>query len=236
MSDVHSQWWNGNLVYYDTHRMRWLDAIGPNVVKFIDHFTRLPVDDTTGDPTEFTMTVVEVGTGDSTVALDTTEGGIMLITTAANEDDGVNLQLKGEAYKMESVKPCYFGLRMKLSEATQSDFLAGLCITDTTLLGGLTDGVYFRKVDASTDISMVAEKNSTETANVDATADTSFHIYEFLYDGNGTIYPFIDGAQGTAITTNIPDDEALTPSIHFLTGADSAETMSVDWLRAIQLR
>jgi hypothetical protein len=34
-------------------------------------------------------------------------------------------------------------------------------------------------------------------------------------------------------TTNIPDNELLTPSIHFLTGDAAAETLTVDWVRAI---
>lgn len=236
MPDVHSKWVNGNLVYYDTHQERWLDAIGPNVVKYINQFTSLPTDDTTGDPTEFTMTVVEAGAGgDSTAVLNTVEGGELLITTDNAENDGVSLQLKGEAFKLEADKPAYFGVRLKVSEATQSDFLVGLCITDTALLGGLSDGVYFRKVDAATDIAFVLEKDSTETSTNEATADTSFHIYEFYFDGTNC-QPYIDGVAGTQVSANLPDDEALTPSIEFLTGAASAETMNVDWIRAIQLR
>ena len=45
---------------------RWYDAFGRNVVKYVTNFESLSVDDTTGDPTEFVMTVVETGSGNST--------------------------------------------------------------------------------------------------------------------------------------------------------------------------
>ncbi len=232
---VRSKWVSGALVYYETHGERWLDAVGSGVIKYCTHFVSLPTDDTTGDPTEYTMTVVETGAGDSTAVLDTTVDGNLLITTDALENDGVSLQLKGEAFKLETGKPCYFGVRLKLSDATQSDLLVGLCITDTALLGGMTDGAYFVKVDGSTDIAFAIEKDSTATSTVEATADTSYHIYEFYFDGTNC-QPYVDGVAGTQVTTNLPDNEELTPSIEFLTGADAAKTCTVDWLRVIQIR
>lgn len=229
-------WRAGALVFYEDTQQRWIDAMGSNAVKVLYDFARLPVDDTTGDPIEWTCTMVEAGSGDSTVTLGTEEGGVMIISSAANEDDGVNMQLKGEAFKLESGKPCYFGIRMKLSEATQSDVLVGLCITDTTLLGGMTDGVYFEKLDGGTTINFVSEKNSTETTTALSTAmDTSYHIFEFLWDGT-TLSCYLDGTETAHTQTNIPDDEPLTPSIHFLAGSAGVKTCTVDWLRAIQLR
>ncbi len=230
---LHSKWVNGNLVFWDTHKERWVDAIGPDVLKYINHFVSLPTDDATGDPTEWTATVVEVGAGNSTAVLGTAAGGDLILTTAGNDNDGIQIQLKGEAYALAADKPCYFGFRLTLSEATQLDFLAGLCITDTTLLGGMTDGVYFRKVDASTDVNFVTEASSTETATVEDTADTSVHIYEFFFDGVNC-QPFVDGVAGTQVATNIPST-VLTPSIALLTGAASAETATIDWIRAIQI-
>lgn len=236
---LHTQYINGALVYYDPTRQRWVDAIGVNVIKYIQDFVSLPVDDTTGDPTEFTITVVEVGAGDSTAALDTSAGGKLIITTAANEDDGLNMQLKGEAFKLESAKPCYFGIKLQVSDATQSDLLVGLCITDTTLLGGMTDGVYFECLDGSTDINFVLEKNSTETTSASAVgtlANATDVTLEFLWDGT-YVNCYVDGVEQTRLAiTNLPDDEVLTPSIHFLAGEAAAKTCSVEWLRVIQLR
>ena len=69
MANVHSKRIYGNLVFYDTTEQRWLDAIGPDVTKFILNPAYMPDDDTTGDLDGFTSTVVEAGAGDSTAVL-----------------------------------------------------------------------------------------------------------------------------------------------------------------------
>lgn len=230
------------LVFTGGHLSRFIDAFGEGVHKYIEDFIDLPTDDTTGDPDAYTTTVVEVGAGDSTVVLDTTQGGNLLITTAANEDDGVNLQLKGEAFTYATNSVTYYGTRFKVSDATQSDFLLGLCITDTTLLGGMTDGLYGRSVDGSAVFSLVLEKDSTETVTTLATlSDNTFYTYESLYDGRtGTIKAWLStdtavGTETTSVTTNLPNDEVLTPSIAYLAGAAGVDTMTVDWVRVFQI-
>jgi len=233
---VNSKYVNGNLVFVDAaNKQRWLDAVGPNVCKFMDDFVATPFA-SADTPANWTVTLVETGGAESTVALADGVGGLLLITTDAFDNDGVNMQVTKEAFKLASGKPCYFGTRLKISEATQSDFLVGLCITDTDLLGAMTDGVYFRKVDGSTSVNFVLEKNSTETTGAvhTAVADT-YVILEFYFDGTN-VDAYVDGALQTRLAmTNLPDDEELTPSIHFLTGAAAAITMTVDWIRVLQI-
>lgn len=233
MASVHSRRVNNNLVYYSGSRYRALDAIGPNVKKFLMDMVNHPVDDTTGDLVGFTATVVEIGAGDSVHAL---TDGTLVITNAGNEDDGVNLQLKGEAFKPASGNYIYFGIKLKISDATQSDLLVGLCITDTDLLGGMTDGIYFRKPDASTTLSAVLEQDSTETSSTAHTmvADT-YVTLEFTFDGSNLDF-YVDGIALTRpVQSNLPDDEFLTPSIHFLNGAAAVKTCTIDWWRVIQV-
>lgn len=236
---------NGAFALTDASQLsRLYDAWGANVVKFLTHYTNLPIDDTTLDPTEYTATMTEVGAGDTIVSLDTTVGGRLLITTAANEDDGVNLQLNGEAFTFATNSITYFGIKFKVSDATQSDFLAGLCITDTTLLGGMTDGCYFRSADGSATVSFVLEKDSTETSTTAITtmSDATDYIMEFIYDGrNGTIRAWTEtgGVLSSEIvpttTANLPNDEVLTYSFAYLTGAAGVDTASIDWVRIIQI-
>lgn len=236
MADLHSRWLYGNLLYYDKYPYRLIDAQGLGVTKFILNTAYLPVDDTTGDPDGFTMTVVEAGAGNSTAVL---ADNTLLITSAANEDDGVNLQLKGEAFKLDATtKYVYFGINFQVNDADQVDVLTGLCITDTALLGGLSDGVYFESLDGSTDINFVLEKNSTETTSASAVgtlADATNITLEFVFDGT-YVNAYVDGVEQTRLAvTNLPNDEFLTPSIHFLTGEATANTMTVNWWRAIQI-
>lgn len=233
---LRSRYVNGNLAFYNNNRHRLIDAIGLDVVKFEDDFIvfkSAAADALVG----WTVTLVEGGSGETTVATQDGAGGELLITTDNAENDGANLQVIKESFGLlASTRNVYFGIRMKSGEATQSDFLVGLCITDTDLLGGMTDGVYFRKVDGSTSVAAVTEKNSTETETTGVltfAADT-YYILEFYFVG-ATVYFYVDGVLVATHTTNIVDDELLTPSIHFLTGNAAAETMTVDWVRAIQI-
>lgn len=230
-----------NLVWYDgAYPHRWLDAMGPNVVKVIEDFQSTPFA-SADSPAAWTVTLVETGAGETTLALvGGAPGGELLITTDAADNDGANVQTKGECFTFASAYKAYFGIRYKISDATQSDFLAGLCITDTDLLGGMTDGIYFRKVDAATAVSFVVEKDSVETeiASVDVQAANTFAVLEFTYDGS-FINAYVDGAkvaQIVATNANVPNDEYLTPSVHFLTGEAVVKTCNIDWIRAIQVQ
>jgi hypothetical protein len=226
---LNSRYINGNLAFNDTHLMRMIDGIGAGVKKLLLDGSKYTVAD-------FTETAVSVGAGTSNIAVGTSGAGSLVLTCAANENDGIQTQYDGENFKFDG-NPLYFGISLQLNDATQTDFLAGLCITDTTLLGGMTDGVYFSKVDASQAVTLELEKDSTATSTAAGTAaDATDIILEFYYDGTN-IHWFVDGVQGSSpVTTNLPDDEALTPSIALLTGEAIANTMTVNWMRCIQFR
>lgn len=231
---VRTRYMRGNLIFIENQS--WFDAFGPNVTKFLEHFVNTPFDGADA-PAAYTATLVETGAGETTVALKAgADAGTLLITTDAAEDDGANIQAKGEAFKALTY-PIYFGCRFKISEATQSDFLIGLCITDTDLLGGMTDGIYFRKVDGSTTMAFVLEKDSTETSTNFGTAiaaDTWYNL-EFYFDGTNVDW-YVNGVlQTRPATTNLCNDEWLTPSVHVLTGQAVALTAEVDWIRSIQI-
>lgn len=236
MANTHSKWVHGNLVYFDTYMHRWIDAIGHGVCKVVENFQYTPIANADA-VSQWTTTLVEGGAGESTVALTAgAEGGALLITTDAAENDGVNMQVKGEAFKLAANKPLYFGISLSVSEATQSDFLVGLAITTTDALGGVSDGVYFRKVDGSTTCSAVIEKNTTETTETALTvAASTTYVLEIVWDGTAVDF-FVDGVELTRLAqTNIPDDEFLSPVIHYLAGAVGAKTMTVNWVRCIQI-
>lgn len=230
---------NNVVVRNASNQWRWYDAFGENVVKYVTHWEAMVDDDTTGDISGWTTTVVEVGAGSSTGVLTTTKGGALLITAAANENDGAQYQLKGEAYQLNLKHQCYFGCEFALGDADQSDAIVGLCITDTTLLGGLSDGAYFRTVDESAVLQFVLEKNSTESAtNVGTLTDATNVTAEFFYDGTN-ITAYINGTQQAQIAVTdaaFPNDEVLTPSIAFLTGEAVANTMTLQWARWIQVQ
>mgnify|MGYP004453207887 FL=1 len=243
MANVIGKRYGGNLVYVDagSHQMRVIDAIGPDVIKyeFLPWVHNVQDEDATGtDPEGFVTTVVEAGSGTSELDQSNTVGILSQMVTAANENDGISLQLVGPQFEFTSNQSLvYFGIELDINDVDQTDILVGLCIEDTALLGGMTDGVYIESVDGSASISTVTEKNSTETQtdSVGTLSDDTFHFLEFFFDGS-SVYYFVDGSQGDTIhTDNIPDDVALTFSMEFLTGEATANTCDIRQARAIQV-
>lgn len=237
MADVIGQRIAGNLVYVDrsAHLKRLIDAIGPDVIKFDEDFVKSPID-AADSILGATVTLVEAGAGETTVNVTDAAGGQLLVTTDAADNDGANIQWGGEAFKLASFSHFYFGTRLKISDATQSDLFIGLAVTDTDLLGGVTDSIGFRKVDGATTLTAIVEKDSTETlATVATSIGTSFIVLELVHDGS-VLEAFVDGvSQGTIATTNLPDDEELRVSLHFLAGEAVAKTCTVDWIKVYQI-
>jgi hypothetical protein len=176
-------------------------------------------------------TVTETDAG-ATQALADGDGGLLLITNTAADDDLVALQKKGESFLFEVGKRLFFEARFKVSDATQSDLVIGLQITDTTPLD-VTDGVFFIKADASTSVSLLVEKNNTATTTtgVATLANDTFITLGFYFDGASSIEYSVNGTVlGTSVTTNLPNDEALTVSIALQNGEAVAKTMTVDYV------
>ena len=176
-------------------------------------------------------TVTETQAG-ATQALTDGDGGLLLITNTAADDDLVALQKVGESYRFASGKELFFEARLKVSDATQSDVVIGLQITDATPLD-VSDGVFFIKADGSTSVSLLVEKDNTATttSSVATMANDTFISLGFYYDGASSIQYFVNGVvKGTSVTTNLPDDEDMTVSIALQNGEAVAKTMTVDYV------
>lgn len=187
---------------------------------------------------DWTITTTEAGAGSATEALANEDGGVLLITNDNADNDRDFFNKIGESFLFEAGKKLIFEARFKVNDATESDIIMGLQITDTTPLD-VTDGVFFQKDDGDTNIDFHVEKNNTSTdATAIATlADDTYVKLGFYYDGKSEIQYFVDGVKiGTAATTNLPDDEELTISFGIQNGAAAAKTMSVDYIFAAKER
>ena len=191
------------------------------------------------DVLQWVHTAVEAGAGSSTVAGSDANGGILLMTNAANEDDGSSLQLTDttaaaavENFLFTAGKEAWFKCRFKTLEVIQSDWSIGLMITDTDPAGGVSDGVYFKSVDGAAAITFEVEKDSTATSTAVGTAvATVYQTLGFHYDGVSAIEIFMNDVKvGTSVVTNLPDDEELTVSFAHINGAASVNTMSIDYI------
>ena len=178
---------------------------------------------------DWTVTETQAG---ATQALADGDGGLLLLTNTAADDDLVALQKVGESFRFEAGKKLFFEARFRVSDATQSDVVMGLQITDTTPLD-VTDGVFFIKADGSTSVSLLVEKNNTATttASVATLANNTFVSLGFYYDGVSQVQYFVNGVSaGASVTTNLPDDEDMTISFALQNGEAVAKTMTVDYI------
>jgi len=187
-------------------------------------------------------TVTETQAG-ATQALTNADGGVLLLTNSAADDDIVALQKVGESFKFEAGKKLFFKARFAVSDATHSDLVIGLQITDTTPLA-VTDGVYFRKDDGDANLDFVVVKDSTaSTATAIATVvDATYITVGFYYNGvDEVVYAASTNSLnptvlGKLATTNLPNDEELTISFGIQNGEAVAKTMSVDYIFAAKER
>lgn len=201
---------------------------------FMDDFDTF----TAGD---WTITTVEAGAGSATEALTDADGGVLLITNDAADDDSDFFQKVGESFLLESGKRAAFKARFKVSDATQSDFVMGLQITDTTPLA-VSDGIWFQKDDGDANLDVYCGKSSgagTTSATAIATvANDTYLTVAWFYDGKSSVKYFVnDEHKGTldASSTYLPDTE-LTISFGIQNGEAVAKTMSVDFICAMKER
>lgn len=177
---------------------------------------------------EWTVTETQAG---ATQAIVDGHGGILALTNSAADDDLNSIQCSKETFRFATGRDAWFACRFAVSDATQSDIVIGLCITDTTPLD-VTDGVYFIKADGAATISMGVEKNNTATTTAVGTIVTdTYHVVEFYYNGVDAIEAYFDGAKvGTSVTTNLVDDEDLAITISLQNGEAVAKVLSVDYV------
>ena len=190
----------------------------------------------------YTITTTEAGTGSASEEITAGAGGQLLITNAAGDNDLDFFELKGEGFRFDSTKRMFFSSRFKVSDATQSDLVMGLQITDTTSLD-VTDGIFFIKGDADTQPDFIIEKDNSSTLSVlemNAMEDDTFVTLSFEYDpldvatGGPVFRVYQDNVQVGEITgtTNAPDDEDLTISFGIQNGEAAAKTMTIDFILA----
>ena len=188
----------------------------------------------------YTITTTEAGSGNASEEITSGAGGQLLITNDDADNDLDFFQLKGESFKWDSSKRMFFSARFKTNDATQSEIVMGLQITDTTPLD-VTDGIFFLKIDGDTQPDLIIEKDNSSSLSVvemDAMEDDTFVTLSFEYDpldvatGGAVFRAYQDDVQVGEITgtTNAPDDEELTISFGIQNGEAAAKTLTIDFI------
>ena len=193
-------------------------------------------------------TETKVGAG--TVAVTDADGGVLLVTNAAADNDSVFLQKIGESFLPTSGKRLIGRIRFKISDAAESECYFGLMVTDTDPLSsaagdGVTDGIFFMKEDGSANVGFYVQKDATtgqltSAAVTTLTSDTYTEL-AFAFDGKRYVTLWKDGAQlatvdlTATLATYLPDTE-LTVSFGLKNGEAVAKTMSIDHIFVAQER
>ena len=180
-------------------------------------------------------TVTETQAG-ATQALSNGDGGLMLLTNSAADNDVNQIQKVGQSFTFTAGKKLFFRSIFQVNDATQSDAVVGIQVanTDASDLTAVTDGLFFYKADGATSLSVYLRKAvaSSTTAVVTTMADATNITVEAFYDGvdrlyygyNGTIVGYLD-----ASSTYLPDT-SLAPVIEIKNGEAVAKTLTADYI------
>lgn len=180
--------------------------------------------------------VTETNSG-ATEALTAGDGGWLLITNTAADDDLVALQKTPAAFSFTAGKQAWFTCRFKVSDATQSDIVFGMQVVDTTPLD-VTDGIYFLKSDGAATVNFICRKNattgSTSVSAIGTLSNDTFATMSWYYDGGSKVYCSFNGTvvgSLDASSTYLPDT-ITTVSFALQNGEAVAKTMTVDYIGA----
>lgn len=178
------------------------------------------------------ITTTEAGAGDATEAVADADGGVLVITNDAADNDNDFFQWAKETFKFVAGKKLWFKARCKISDATQSDFVIGLQIRDTSPLA-VSDGVYMMKDDGDANLDCYVTKDSTSTTGTAASTLTSdtYAVLGFYYNGVDAVEFYKDNVLISKLaTTNLPDDEEMTISFGIQNGEAVAKILSLDYI------
>ena len=180
------------------------------------------------------------------LGVDAVLGTLILTCKATSDDNGHQVQLNQESYKMAAGKKLWFETRIKSNAATQIDWYAGMAVTED--LTGVADnmaanGILFHKDDGATTIKLASSDNGTNLQNAAVGVDAAAFIkLGFYFDGaatgSATITPYINGVAGTAISSITYATVAEMSPIFGVRNGDATtqQTLTADYVKVCRLR
>ena len=183
-------------------------------------------------------TVTETQAG-ATQAIVDGDGGILALVNSAADNDLNQIQWAKETFRLAANKRTWIKARFKVSNATESDVLVGLYITDTAPVASKpSDGFFFQKADDSTSLTFEVGINSTYTSTTVGTmADDTYVEVGAYYNGSDKVDLFFNGVRvASSVSTNLCTDEDLAVALAVQNGDGNARTLSVDYLLVAEER
>lgn len=180
-------------------------------------------------------------------------GGHLVLTNATADADMLQFQRNVESVKLGLGVNVDFGIRFKGNVASASAWAVGLAVKDTTMIAGVSDGVFLRKDDADTNVDFSYGKNisgaaraneTTAVINASGFAASTWYLYEMSIAmdaataGAGRVRivlsdpwtPLAPAVLYDSYVSDLPDDEELTFSFGMLNGTGGDTVMTVDYV------
>lgn len=216
---------------------------------FFDDFITIPLDDTTGFPTGWTIVSDDAGTtGDAIDA----EGGWLGVAVTNTDNNETYLSNLGESFKFTTTKKLWFETKVKLTEANIDDANWIIGLSDNAAADFLQDdgkgpaasydGAVFFKVDGKMTVQFETSNAATQVTNANLGTFTSATAVRlgFFYDYNdgvtGYITPYINGVAGNRHAITISGLEEMHIVMGVKAGGAKVETLLVDYIKVVQER
>lgn len=187
---------------------------------------------------DWTVTETQAG---ATQALADGDGGLLLLTNSAADNDVNAIQLAFETFVVDTTKRLFFKCRLKVNDAINSSIIVGLVDIMTSF--NPANGIYLFKDDGATPMRLSLEKAGVTTNSLSATAVTdvandTFFDLGFAFDPRKQrVTGWINNNIFSSIIdlTNLPV-VALSPAVGLRNGEAVAKTMTVDYIFAAKER
>jgi len=222
-----------------------------NIAKWPDQFTYM--DDFNQGALDAThdWTIVKDSGASAAVVADALNGEVNLTSANTTDNDGASIQGKQESFALPTTagNKLYFETRVKISDATQTDFLVGFTETFATnpenaLLSANVIG--FVKVDGTAIVKGTTESGGTQTLvefsdTTKSTMENDTYVTLGLIATKGSsstnrVEFFINRSKVGTSTTNIPTANMKVMAMSVSGDATGQKVTTVDYIMAAQDR
>lgn len=169
-------------------------------------------------------------------------GELNFATDDTAQGDGAIWQLDVDGVcNLASTRPYWVSMRVHLVSLSNFHVRCGLGATTANPFSADPNGVFFVIGESTNGQLGTIVKNAggtTETANTGSTLTAGqWHELAFHYDGNGSVFFYMDRTLVDTVTTNIPTGLGIEPFFAGITrGATGTLILSIDFFQVVSLR
>lgn len=183
---------------------------------------------------DWTVTETQAG---ATQALTPGDGGLLLLTNTAADNDMVSVQLANNSFVLNPAKAFFFTARVSVTDALDCSVLVGLVDIMTSF--NPANGVYIFKNELEAPVRLSLEKggvttNSLASTGTSVAATNVFFNLGFSFDPRTqTVSGWVNNVTFASIAdmTNLPT-VALTPMVGVRNASAVARNLTVDYIFA----